>query len=574
MSTVWDTPPTEAEIAASQRKAKPQAKTGIRDTSPTEAETTAWARAQAPDASAAGGFTAAARGFLQGATFGFADELSAAGDAAWDALTTDKSYSDAYADNLEAYRVRHAASQDESPVAYGAGELTGAVAGAGKIGKAAGAGLKVIAAGTGKAAQLAGQASRLAAAATPLQGAVAGGAAEGALYGLGNSEGEDTAWEVVKNTALGAAGAGIGHKLGQAVQGLRPRAVAGLKKADAIADGRATQETLADVASRKGTSHAERQKASRFTENIRRIPGDEALETTNQAILKREAAFEALANRYQQLEAQAAGKGLTDDVLDQGGEWLSKGSKLDKAQKARREMQDLEDAAARLADEIQQLRAGSLHPLELESRAAARQELMKSSKFKVLESEVLGSSMEQADDQLARMQAADAAYRAAAAKADENIAKRAAELKSPKSALTWGKNMALRYGPPLLGSMVGAEYGGVAGAGIGLAAGGAAGALGALAGAGMRPAIQAVKRGVTENPAVMTAFYGGLKRLTAESPEKLGRWGSVLGRALARGDSHFNVTIRLIQERDPEFRAWLREAQESDNISGGHRDPE
>lgn len=137
-----------------------------------------------------------ARGAAQGATFGFADELTGALKAAF----TDESYSSARDKSREAY----AAAQAAHPVAYGGAELAGGIAPmlipGGAIGKAVGLGAKAVEGGealaagaeavqgatkVSKAAQLAADAAKSTAAVT---GDLKAGAAFGAASALGNTE--------------------------------------------------------------------------------------------------------------------------------------------------------------------------------------------------------------------------------------------------------------------------------------------------------------------------------------------------------------------------------------------------
>ena len=70
----------------------------------------------------------AAKAIAQGVSFGFSDEIIGAVKGAYDAATTDQSFSDAYDANVEEQRERLDRFQDQNPaVAYG-GEILGAVA--------------------------------------------------------------------------------------------------------------------------------------------------------------------------------------------------------------------------------------------------------------------------------------------------------------------------------------------------------------------------------------------------------------------------------------------------------------
>lgn len=115
---------------------------------------------------------AGARGVAQGATFGFADELTGALKAAF----TDESYASA----RDKSRAAYAAAEAAHPIAYGAGELAGGIAPtlipAGAALKAVGLGAKAV-----EGAEALGGAARVA-------HDVGTGAAYGAANALGSSE--------------------------------------------------------------------------------------------------------------------------------------------------------------------------------------------------------------------------------------------------------------------------------------------------------------------------------------------------------------------------------------------------
>jgi len=149
-------------------------------------------------------------GLLQGLTFGFADEIEGAAKGAYDALTSDKSYSDAYAERVKAARDRVDAAKADAPFSFYAGEIGGGVAvpfGVGKV--AAQTGIRALTP-LANAADKGLRAKTVAAAKE--------GAAYGAAYGAGTSEGgiEDR-----------AAGAGAGAVAGGLIGGALPGAIEG-----------------------------------------------------------------------------------------------------------------------------------------------------------------------------------------------------------------------------------------------------------------------------------------------------------------------------------------------------------
>lgn len=140
-----------------------------------------------------GSVEAFARGAAQGATFGFADELTGAGQAAIDFISdpSNQDIIEAYRKRRDESRAAYGAAEEAQPVASLAGNVTGGLASAFVPGiGAAGAGLK---------------------------GALAAGAA-GAAYGLGSGESDLTKGDVAGaagDTALGATFGGVAHGAGR-----------------------------------------------------------------------------------------------------------------------------------------------------------------------------------------------------------------------------------------------------------------------------------------------------------------------------------------------------------------------
>ena len=136
----------------------------------------------------------AAKAIAQGVSFGFSDEIIGAVKGAYDAATTDQSFSDAYDANVEEQRERLDTFQEQNPaVAYG-GEILGAIGTGGGLARL---GLKY-------APKLVGNAPRSMIGRMGQAGAIGG--AEGAVYGLGTGEEslENRAKEAAKGGMLGA----------------------------------------------------------------------------------------------------------------------------------------------------------------------------------------------------------------------------------------------------------------------------------------------------------------------------------------------------------------------------------
>lgn len=184
---------TPEELDALERQTSPQKKRF----SPEELDAMAGVRpSEAPS-----DLEAALRGAAQGATFEFSDEATAALESA----LTGKPYEQALAES----RAKYKAAKEAAPVAYGTGELAGAVGSAfipgigavGQVAKGATLGAKVL-------------------------GGVKAGALAGGLTGLGASE-ESLLEKPQEVLTEGLVGAGVGGVIGAAA----PVALAGAGKA-------------------------------------------------------------------------------------------------------------------------------------------------------------------------------------------------------------------------------------------------------------------------------------------------------------------------------------------------------
>lgn len=184
----WDTPPTAAELA--------QAKSPWSDP-PTDAEM-----------GKVGASESAARGGLQGLSFGWGDEGAAAIAAALpftdrEAVGAGKTLGERYRAARDFYRGKNRAAKAANPKTYVAGEIGGAIPTAlvplGTVAKGASLATKI------------GQGAKV-------------GAGLGALSGAGGSE-AGTASGVAADASLGAAlGAGVGGAVPAALEGVRAAA--------------------------------------------------------------------------------------------------------------------------------------------------------------------------------------------------------------------------------------------------------------------------------------------------------------------------------------------------------------
>lgn len=214
-------------------------------------------RVEAPAAQPEGPSTleAASRGYAQGGTFGFADELSGALQAGFDRYLTRaqetlggkvvanpldelEKLKRSYVANRDAVRREEERIKEAHPTAYGVGDVAG--------GMATGAALPV---------------SRLSS------------IAQGAASGLGQSESESLGGDVA-STFLGGALGNVGHDVGRGLSkagaylGGKVTGLAGQKvaEAEAKAAGMAAEKTQAALASMRGELGAATQDANRAME--------------------------------------------------------------------------------------------------------------------------------------------------------------------------------------------------------------------------------------------------------------------------------------------------------------------
>lgn len=160
-----------------------------------------------------GGLESLGRGILQGATFGFGDEIYGAGAGAVDWL---KGEGFNYAQNRDAARVANENAREANPATYIAGEIGGGLAlPFGAAATAARAG--TVGRGMMRATGIAPDATR----ATTMIGRVGQGASQGAragaTYGLGTSNADLTEGDVLGTTGEIAKGAAGGAALGGAL---------------------------------------------------------------------------------------------------------------------------------------------------------------------------------------------------------------------------------------------------------------------------------------------------------------------------------------------------------------------
>lgn len=479
--------------------------------------------------------------FTQGRLFGLPTKLMAARDAGNALLTPGKDTVETYRQRRDFYDNRLDEAQDRNPISSGAAGFAGLVSGGGSLAKATG--LDRLGQ---KASGLVGIGKRL------LAGGAAASAQEG-LTGAVESDGDLTrgqVGEVARDATSRGARAfkwGVG---GQALLGEPLRALAnpatlvaradeGIAKAKTMATAMAEKDAAKRIASLKGDLGAEVQKGSRMTENIRRIPGDLAEMNARERVdllrmgaqIARERADEAL------LQAKAIG---LEEGPDKIGEFLSKGSKLDKAQQARAKAEAMLRAADDMQNEAARIASGKVLPdLNAPNLKMARELALESAPFKQLEGQVLSRNLQDLPEQSARIIASKATLDDVVKNRADDVAKGAEELLSPTAGLKRFKEVGLRYGLPILGASLG-SMGGPVVAGIGAATGaGVNHAIGALAGAGLRPGAQALYRTFTQHPAAQNLMWSGVKRVAQMDPARAAPFAPALAAAGRRAPEPF-----------------------------------
>lgn len=230
-----------------------------------------------------GALSAAAQGVGQGLTFGFADEIEGAARGGLDALTSEKSFSDAYSERVGNARTRLDAARNDQPLAFYGGEIGSALAVPGGLAKL---GVKGALA---KSADLGLRARSVAAAKE--------GAAYGAAYGAGTGEGEGKLTSAATGAALGGGfgvafpatidvAAAVGRGITNPIRGYaNPQRVAAEKMGEAFARDLGASGTPGDVAvaMRKVQNTGQRASASDPQMMLADIGGDNVRRLSRQA---------------------------------------------------------------------------------------------------------------------------------------------------------------------------------------------------------------------------------------------------------------------------------------------------
>lgn len=469
---------------------------------------------------------------------------------------------DEYRKAREENRYLTARAKSTQPAAYYGGKIAGAVGTAPMLPAAtipAAAGLGAVQGGIEGAAQ------------AP-EGQMLSEAAQGAAWG----------------GAFGAAGAGVGQLagryLGRGAKAVNQRAEQGVEEAKRLSKAMAQKESGQTKAVLRGEAGGAASRVGNIIGNIEEIalPADVPRRTVGEL-------REALATQIAAIEddiSEATSKALASGVDPEDlaglrlGEFLSKGSKLDVAQKAAKKIATYRAAAESLKERLAALAdvpGESLMPDTAGQLRQAQSALLEDPRFLDVKQNVLANALGDFNAAANDATAKRAVLQEFMLNEDEAVAKRAAELLSGKAAASRLGQLALRYGPPLAGTMVGGMLGdtagAAAGAGLGVALGGKlSDAVGALGGAGLRPAIQSVYRTVTQNPAVQSRAWQAAKvasgsdwlpRLLAENPGAMGEYGAVLTSALSRGPAAFAVQDYVLSQQDPKYRQQKEDAQKA-----------
>lgn len=212
-----------------------------------ESDVLNFVKKQTSDGEKTGALSAATQGVGQGLSFGFADELEGAARGAYDAFTSDQSFSDAYASRVANARRRLEKAREDHPLAFYTGEIGSALAVPGGLARVGVRGALAKAADKGLGARSVAAAKE--------------GAVYGSAYGLGSGEG------VEGKLTNAVTGAGVGGVLGAAAPAIvdtasavargltnplrgyaQPQAVAAEKMGEAFARDAGASGTPNDVA--------------------------------------------------------------------------------------------------------------------------------------------------------------------------------------------------------------------------------------------------------------------------------------------------------------------------------------
>lgn len=256
---IWDTPPTEAEMAAAKVPTPPVEAASVEAPAEPESGIMDALRSIAQSAGAVG------RGAAQGITGGFADELQGGIEALLGGASK-LPIAERYRRGRDESRAAFKAAEEANPTEYMIGDVGGSLAASAVPFGAAARGASLAA----KGATAAGRVGR----------ALGAGAGLGALGSVGASE-ADTTKELLKDMAIGAGigtGAGaLGGATGELGRWVGSKGRTIVENAEKKIAELAEKKQAKLIASLKGALGGESQKASRLEENLRRTMNDRDL---------------------------------------------------------------------------------------------------------------------------------------------------------------------------------------------------------------------------------------------------------------------------------------------------------
>lgn len=524
-----------------------------------EAQTIGLPRASGTSSSAGG---AALRGFGQGVTAEFGDELGALiqanlqrtanilpeGSLEWAGISNDYDQEpvDVYRDARDGNRAQLAVDRQQ----HGGAALAGNVAGSLVLGGA-----------------------------TPGAGTYAQATGLGAATGLGMSEADLTRGDVggaALDTAIGAGLGAVGKAVGDRVAAgvgriaapirdyLLRRSGEGIAAAEELAEAQAKDLVGKNVQQARSAAGSAASRARNTIENIEGISLPEGpSRTVGEAKAMLYEQLDAVDDALERAIAQARAMGVDPNDIGPGrqGAFLSPGSRLDKAQKAAQQVRNLQAAREEIVNGTRQLRGRPDDELlpdiaaELRSAQAA---LRSDPRLLDLKQNVLKNATADFPEVAAEAVAKRGAYQQALGSQAADEEALAQRLLSGEEALAQARQRLQRYGAPLAGTL----FGGGAGFGVGLLSGADAreSAVLGLAGAGARPAIRSIQN-LARQPAVQNAAWSTLERLAQSAPQSFGQYAGAVAAAVARGPEALRALDKVLRDTSPEWRK-MREGQE------------
>lgn len=402
----------------------------------------------------------------------------------------------------------------------------------------------------------------------------------GAASGLGTSEADLTRGDVRGAAADTAIGAGLGAagkyvgdrivsgagRIGAPVRDyLLRRAGAGKLAAAEIAEAQAKDLVGKNVQQARSAAGSAASRARNVMENIEGIdiPAENARRTVGEAREALYAQLDAVDDALDSAIAKARAMGVDPDSVAPGrkGEFLSPGSRLDKAQKAAQQVRYLRAAREEIVNGTRALRGRVDEELMPDTAGELRQAqaaLRDDPRLLDLKQNVLKNSLDDFPDAAAEAVAKRGAFQEALSSRGADEQALAQRLLSGEEAKAQAMQRVQRYAAPLAGSLGGGAVGALVGLGVGNDPADAA--LFGLAGAGARPALRSIQN-LVKQPAVQNAAWSTIERLAQTSPQSFGPWAGAVAQAVARGPEALRALDKVLRDTSPEWRQ-MREQQE------------